>query len=64
MKNEIMNKVSQALFYMNQIHIERGRENADNMSITFKCLEDLVEMLNLCDIIPKDSVLKQETKTK
>lgn len=63
MKNEIMTKVSQALFYMNQVHIEKGRENADNMSTAFKCLENLVEILNQCDITPKKSLEKPETKT-
>ena len=50
MKNEIMNRISQVLFYLNQIHIDKGRENADNMSITFRCIEELVNILNECDI--------------
>lgn len=62
MKNEIMNKISQVLFYMNQIYIAKGRENADNMSIAFRCMEDLVTLLNECEVSQKHVPVEEKTK--
>lgn len=55
MKNEIIARLSRALFCLGRISVE-GRKNIDNIKEVFDRLEELTALLNECEITPREQL--------
>ena len=53
MKNEIIARLSRALFCLGRISVE-GRKNIDNIKEVFDRLEELTALLNECEVTLKE----------
>lgn len=61
MKNEIINRLARSLFCLGRISVA-GRENIDNMKEVFDRIDQIVTILNECEVVPLEKASDEATK--